>query len=146
MEDVVNLIKSEMKESTKKFNFLVVEEFGLIERDNDRQAEAVPNISKLHAFRIIGKQLGPVLIAPSRIRVKVVRRVISMFWKWKMTPKVNHPVTKSRTFMMKMMRDRQIKVEAMKPIVRMMMKIALHQGILCGVYLDVYGILQGYVH
>ena len=57
LEDVVNLIKSEMKESTKKFNFLVVEEFGFIERDNDRQAEAVPNISKLHAFRIIGKQL-----------------------------------------------------------------------------------------
>ena len=57
LENVVNLIKSEMKESTKKFNFLVVEEFGFIERDNDRQAEAVPNISKLHAFRIIGKQL-----------------------------------------------------------------------------------------
>ena len=50
LADIVNLIRSEIKQSTKKFNFLI-EEFGDLQRETDQEARPVPNISKLHSFR-----------------------------------------------------------------------------------------------
>lgn len=57
LTDVIDLIRSEMKPSTKKFNFLIIEEFGDTERDMNRQAEKVKNISKLHSFRLFKSKL-----------------------------------------------------------------------------------------
>ena len=57
LSDIVNLIQSEMKSSTKKFNFLVIEEFGDTMRETDRAAVPVPNISKLHSLKIFKKDL-----------------------------------------------------------------------------------------
>ena len=50
LADIVNLIRSEIKQSTKKFNFFI-EEFDDLQWETDRETRPVPNISKLHSFR-----------------------------------------------------------------------------------------------
>ena len=53
ISDIVALIKSELKESTKKFDFLVVEEFGSTQRLLERNELVIPRISKLHSVTLI---------------------------------------------------------------------------------------------
>ena len=50
--DVVNLIRSQSKEATMKFNFLIIEEFGDTICETDWEVRLVPNISELHSFRL----------------------------------------------------------------------------------------------
>ena len=57
LADITNLIWSEIKQSTKIFNFLIVEEFGDLHREIDREAGPLPNIIKLHSFCIFKQDL-----------------------------------------------------------------------------------------
>lgn len=51
--DVVNLIRSELKDSSQKFDFLIAEEFGSIERKLERNELVIPNITKMHSITVL---------------------------------------------------------------------------------------------
>ena len=53
LSDIIALIKSELKEFTKKFDFLIVEEFESIVRQVKRNALVIPRISKLHSLTLV---------------------------------------------------------------------------------------------
>ena len=57
LSDMLSLIKSELKESTAKFEFFAVEEFGETERVLLRNELVIPNITKVHIILMTGDDL-----------------------------------------------------------------------------------------
>ena len=57
LSEVVDVIRSEIKPSTRKFDFLIVEEFGSTNRKLVRPELEISKISTLHSFNLSGNNL-----------------------------------------------------------------------------------------